>query len=179
MPLKYEIPWSRHPTWFHLRSRHQGTTGSSNGVMMPKSPKLASYPRTIRPARARPMAHRIGGKTPDPYLSAQFEIESGLSTGREIWGRHLTTRGLKLGSQKGVILAAQNEPKSGCPQLYISTPAWRSDQPFHTQSTRSPTETPMTLAAKDLHATRPDDSPNWVHNCQNGKIVHTHFGLAP
>ena len=33
--------------------------------------------------------------------------------GIEIWGRQLTTRGgLKLGSQKGVILAAQNEPKS-------------------------------------------------------------------
>ena len=30
----------------------------------------------------------------------------------EIWGRQLTTRGLKLGSQKGVLLAAQNEPKS-------------------------------------------------------------------
>ena len=28
--------------------------------------------------------------------------------GVEIWGRQLTTRGVKLGSQKGVILAAQN-----------------------------------------------------------------------
>ena len=33
--------------------------------------------------------------------------------GIEIWGRQLTTRGVKLGSQKGVILAAQNEPKLG------------------------------------------------------------------
>ena len=33
--------------------------------------------------------------------------------GLEIWGRQLTTRGVKLGSQKGVILATQNEPKFG------------------------------------------------------------------
>ena len=37
----------------------------------------------------------------------------------------------------------------------------------------------MPLALKDLHATRRGDNPNWVHKCQNGKIVHTHFGLAP
>ena len=30
--------------------------------------------------------------------------------------------------------------------------------------------TPMVLALKDLHATRRGDNPNWVHNCQNGKI---------
>ena len=40
-------------------------------------------------------------------------------------------------------------------------------------------QTPMFLALKDLHATRRGDNPNWVHKCQNGKIVHTHFGLAP
>ena len=56
-------PWSPHPTWFPLRSRHQGTTCSSSGVMMPKSPKLASFPRVARPASARPMAHRVGGRT--------------------------------------------------------------------------------------------------------------------
>ena len=28
----------------------------------------------------------------------------------------------------------------------------------------------MPLARKDLHATRRGDGPNWVHNCQNGKI---------
>ena len=28
----------------------------------------------------------------------------------------------------------------------------------------------MPLALKDLHATRRGDNPNWVHNCQNGKI---------
>ena len=40
--------------------------------------------------------------------------------GIEIWGRQLTTRGVKLGSQKGVILAAQNEPKSGVsPMVYL------------------------------------------------------------
>ena len=30
--------------------------------------------------------------------------------------------------------------------------------------------TPMHLALKDLHATGRGDNPNWVHNCQNGKI---------
>ena len=37
----------------------------------------------------------------------------------------------------------------------------------------------MNLAPKDLNATRHGDDPNWVHKCQNGKIAHTHFGLAP
>ena len=37
----------------------------------------------------------------------------------------------------------------------------------------------MHLALKDLHVTWRGDNPNWVHKCQNGKIVHTHFGLAP
>ena len=37
----------------------------------------------------------------------------------------------------------------------------------------------MHLALKDLHATWRGDNPNWVHKGQNGKIVHTHFGLAP
>ena len=37
--------------------------------------------------------------------------------GIEIWGRQLTTRGLKFGSQKGVILPAQNEPKLGVPSI--------------------------------------------------------------
>ena len=85
--------------------------------MMPKSPKLASFPRVARPARARPMAHRIGGRTSDLYLSAQLRIGSGLLVGIEIWGRQLTTRGGEIGSQKGVILAAQNEPKSGVPPM--------------------------------------------------------------
>ena len=59
------------------------------------------------------MAHRIGGTTKDLYLSVQREMRSGLHMGMEIWGPQWTTRGVKLGSQKGVILAAQNEPKSG------------------------------------------------------------------
>ena len=37
----------------------------------------------------------------------------------------------------------------------------------------------MPLALKDLYATWRGDNPNLVHKCQNGKIVHTHFGLAP
>ena len=28
----------------------------------------------------------------------------------------------------------------------------------------------MRLALGDLHATRRGENPNWVHNCQNGKI---------
>ena len=52
-----------HPTWFPLRSRHQGNTDESSGVMMPKSPKLASFPRVARSAKVRPMAHRVGGGT--------------------------------------------------------------------------------------------------------------------
>ena len=40
-------------------------------------------------------------------------------------------------------------------------------------------QTSMHLAPKDLHATRRGDNPNWVHKCQNGKTVHTPFGLAP
>ena len=65
------------------------------------------------------MAHRIGGRTSDLYLSAQPEIRSGLFVSIEIWGRQLTTwgGGVKLGSQKGVILAAQNEPKFGVPAM--------------------------------------------------------------
>ena len=39
--------------------------------------------------------------------------------------------------------------------------------------------TPMHLAPGDLHATGRGDNPNWVHKCQNGKIIHTHLGLAP
>ena len=40
--------------------------------------------------------------------------------GIEKWAHQLTTRGLKLGSQKGFILAAQNEPKSGVsPMVYL------------------------------------------------------------
>ena len=49
--------------------------------MMPKSPKLASFPRVARPAKVRPMAHRVGGRTYDSYLSVQLEFRSGLSMG--------------------------------------------------------------------------------------------------
>ena len=46
---------------------------------------------------------------PDPsevYLSAQLRFRSGLPMGLEKWGRQLTTRRGKLGSQNWVILAA-------------------------------------------------------------------------
>ena len=63
MPLEYKTLWSPHPTWFSLRPRHRGATGSPNGVMMPEGPNLASSSRVTHPARARPMAHREGGRT--------------------------------------------------------------------------------------------------------------------
>ena len=57
------------------------------------------------------MAHRIGGRTWDLYLSVQLGIGSGLAVGIDIWDRQLTTRGVEIGVQKKVILAARNEPK--------------------------------------------------------------------
>ena len=69
--------------------------------MMPKSPKFASFPRVTCPARARPIAHRMGRRTSDLHLSAQRGTRSGLHMGREIWGRQLTTRGAEIGVPKG------------------------------------------------------------------------------
>ena len=69
--------------------------------MMPKSPKLASFSPVARPARAGPMAHRIGGRTWDLGLGVQLEVRSGLSVGKEMWGRQLTTRGGEIGVPKG------------------------------------------------------------------------------
>ena len=66
-----------------------------------KITKICVIPRVIRPARARPIAHRKGGRTYDLYLSAQLEIESGFLMGIEIWGRQLTTQGAEIGVPKG------------------------------------------------------------------------------
>ena len=68
---------------------------------MPKQLELASFPQMIRSARAWPMAHRVGGRTSDLYLSAQLQIESRLLMSIEIWGRQLTTRGVEIGVRKG------------------------------------------------------------------------------
>ena len=46
-----------------------------------------------------------------------LELGPSFLVGNEIWGHQLTTRGVKLRSQKGVILAALNEPKSGVPPM--------------------------------------------------------------
>ena len=67
---------------------------------MPKSPKLASFPRVACPAKVRPMAHRVGGRTKDLLLSVQLEFTSGLSMGLEKWGRQLTTRKGEIGVPK-------------------------------------------------------------------------------
>ena len=63
------------------------------------------------------MTHRMDSWTWDPSLSAQLRIGSRLLVGKEIWGRQLTTRGDEIGVPKGIILAAQNEPKSGVPSM--------------------------------------------------------------
>ena len=64
------------------------------------------------------MAHRIGGRTWDLYLSAQLGLRSGAPCEQRDMGPSMDhTGGVKFGSQKGVILAAQNEPKSGVPQV--------------------------------------------------------------
>ena len=44
--------------------------------------------------------------------------------GRDIWSRQLTTRGGELGSQEGVILAAQNEPKSKVSSIVYLQAGW-------------------------------------------------------
>ena len=84
MPLEYELLWSPHPTWFPLRLAASGHHGFVKWGHDAKTQKLASFPRVTRPARARPMAHRIEGGTKDLFLSAQLEIRSGLLVGREI-----------------------------------------------------------------------------------------------
>ena len=58
-------------------------TDESSGVMMPGSRKLVSFPRVARLAKVRPMAHRVGGRTYDLYLSVQLEYGSGLPMGLE------------------------------------------------------------------------------------------------
>ena len=46
-----------------------------------------------------------------------------------------------------------------------------------------PNESPMCahtyLGLKDSHQPLHGESPNCTHKCQNGKIVHTHLGIAP
>ena len=99
MPFKYKLPGDL--TWFLMSPRHQGVTGSSRGVIMPKSRKSESSPWVACPARARPMAHRGGGRTEDFFLSVRLGIRSGLSMGIEIWVHRLTTRGAEIGVPKG------------------------------------------------------------------------------
>ena len=101
IPFEYKLSGALTQPGFPLSSLHQGATGSPSGVMMPKSPKFESSPQMARSARVRPIAHRIGGGTWDPYLSEHFEFGSGLLMGTEIWGCQLTTRGAEIGVPKG------------------------------------------------------------------------------
>ena len=90
---------------------------------MPKSPKLASFPRVARPARARPKTHRTGDRTQDLYLTVQLEIRSGLSVGREIWGRQLTSRGGEIGvPERGSFWLLEMSQNLGVlPIVYLHT----------------------------------------------------------
>ena len=122
-------------------------------------------------ARARPTAHRIGGGTWDLYLSARLELRSGLPESIEIWDRQLTTwGGQDWGPKKGSFSLLKMSQNGRYPQWYISTPARRSDPPFHMRFTGSPTKTHMYLVPKDLHGPRRGDDPTWVQNLENGKI---------
>ena len=46
-------PRSPHPTWFPLRSRHQGNTDESCGVMMPKITKIGVIPTRGSPGQGK------------------------------------------------------------------------------------------------------------------------------
>ena len=70
------------------------------------------------------------------------------------------TGGGNWGPKRGSFWLLKMSQNRGYPQRYISTPAGGSDLPFHTQSTRSPGETPMPLALKSFYATRRGDNPN-------------------
>ena len=48
----------------------------------------------------------------------------GFAMGMEIWGRQLTTWGVKLGSQKGVILVTKSEPKSKVSSMVYLHAGW-------------------------------------------------------
>ena len=54
-----------------------------------------------RGSRSQGRANGSQDRRQDQYLSAQLEIRSGPSVGREIWGRQLTTWGGEIGVSKG------------------------------------------------------------------------------
>ena len=84
-----------------------------------------------------------------------------------------------MGSQKGAVLATQNEPKFGLLPIVYLHAGLEIGSGIPYVINREATKTPMHFALKDLNATGRGDDPKWVHKCQNGKIAHTHFGLAP
>ena len=69
MPFEYEPPRSPHPTWFLLRYQHQGTTGSSSGVMMPQSPKIGTILTRGSPDQGK--ANGSQGRRQDLGLSSE------------------------------------------------------------------------------------------------------------
>ena len=65
--------------------------------------------------------------------------------------------GQNWGPKKGSFWLLKISQNRNYPPWYISTPAQRSDQPFHMRFTGSLTETPSYLALKDLHGPRRGD----------------------
>ena len=57
--------------------------------------------------------------------------------------------------------------------------AWRRDSTFGLGSNGSLMWAHTYVGPKDLHGPWHGDSRNCTHKCQNGKIVHTHLGIAP
>ena len=64
---------------------------------MAKKAQLREFQCVPRAAKARPMAHGIGGRIYDSYLSAIFEIRTELLMGIKILGRQLTTQWAEIG----------------------------------------------------------------------------------
>ena len=119
------------------------------------------------------------GKANGPQ-DGRLRIRSGLLVGIEIWGRQSTTRGARnWGPKRGSFWLLEMSQNSGVlPIVYLNAGLEiGSAIPYaiHPESNRDS----HALAPGDLHATRRGDNPNWVHKCQNGKIVHTQLGLAP
>ena len=78
--------------------------------------------------------------------------------------------GQNLGPKKGSFWLLKMSQNRKYPPWYISTPAQRSDSPFHMPFTGSPVKAYMYMAPKDVHGPRRGDDPNWVNNSQNSRI---------
>ena len=57
--------------------------------------------------------------------------------------------------------------------------AWRRDSLFGVGHNRSPLEVHTYLGPKDPHAPWHRERQKQSNKCQNGKVIHTHLGVAP